>query len=75
MTAIISFLQGIADAVSAAIDFLLSLIQDVAYVVELTANFVVQIPTYISFLPAEVVTLIVAIFAVVVIYKILGREG
>lgn len=75
MTAIINFIQGIAAGVQAAIDFLLSMIQDVAYVVQLTAEFVAQIPTYLSFLPAPVVALIVSIFAVVVIYKILGREG
>lgn len=75
MTAIITFFQGIGDAVIAAIDFLLSFIQDVAYVVELTANFVAEIPTYLSFLPAPVVAMVVSIFAVVVIYKVLGREG
>lgn len=75
MTAIITFFQGIGDAVTAAIDFLLSFIQDVAYVVELTATFVSQIPTYVSFLPAPVLVMVVSIFAVVVIYKILGREG
>lgn len=75
MTAILNFIQGIADGVKAGVDFLLSMIQDVAYVVQLTATFVVQIPMYLSWLPAPVVALVVSIFAVVVIYKILGREG
>lgn len=75
MTAIISFIQGIAAGVQAGVEFLLSMIQDVAYVVQLTAEFVLQIPAYLSFLPAPVVALVVSIFAVVVIYKILGREG
>lgn len=75
MSAIINFIQGIAAGVQAGVEFLLSMIQDVAYVVVLTGKFVLQIPTYISFLPAPVVALVVSIFAVVVIYKILGREG
>lgn len=75
MSAIIDFLQGIAEAVTAGVEFLLSMIQDVAYVVELTAKFVVDIPTYLSWLPPEIVAIVVSIFAVVVIYKILGREG
>lgn len=75
MTAILNFIQGIADGVQAAIAFLLTVIEDIAYIVQLTAKFVVQIPTYLSFLPPSVVALIVSIFAVVVIYKILGREG
>lgn len=74
MTAIINFIQGIAAGVQAAIDFLLGLIEDVAYVVQLTAEFVLQIPNYLSWLPAPVLAIIVSIFVVVVIYKILGRE-
>lgn len=75
MGAIIDFLQGIAEGIKAGVEFLLSMIQDVAYVVELTANFVLDIPTYLSWLPPEIVAIVVSIFAVVVIYKILGREG
>lgn len=75
MTAIINFLQGIASGVTAAIEFLLSMIADVAYVVELTAKFVAQIPDYLSFLPSPILAMVVSMFAVVVIYKILGREG
>lgn len=75
MTAIINFLQAIATGVQAAIDFLLTMIADVAYVVELTAKFVSQIPGYLSFLPAPVLSMVISMFAVVVIYKILGREG
>lgn len=75
MSAIINFLKGIADGVKAAIDFLLSMIADIAYVVQLTAKFVAEIPQYLSFIPGPVVAMIVAMFAVVVIYKILGREG
>lgn len=75
MGAIISFLQGIAAGVQAAIDFMLSMIQDVAYIVELLAKFVTQIPIYLSWLPEPLLALVVSLFAVVVIYKILGREG
>lgn len=75
MSAVLDFLQGIAAGVSAALDFLMGLIEDVAYVVKITAEFVTQIPSYISWLPASVVAIIVSIFVVVVIYKILGREG
>lgn len=74
MSAILNFIQGIASGVQAGIDFLLGLIQDVAYIVELTATFVVQIPDYLSWLPAPVLAIIVSIFIVVVVYKILGRE-
>lgn len=74
MTAIITFIQGIADAISAALDFLLGLVEDVLFIAQTCAAFVVKIPEYLSFLPSSVLALIVSIFAVVVIYKILGRE-
>lgn len=75
MDAVIKFLKGIASGVKAGVDFLLDFIKDVAYVVELTAKFVAKIPDYFSMFPAEILAIIVAMFAVVVIYKILGREG
>lgn len=75
MTAILNFIQGIADGVMALIAFLLSMIQDIAYVAELTAKVVLDIPVYLSWLPSPVIALAVSIFAIVVIYKILGREG
>ena len=75
MKAIINFIEAIASGVKAGVQFLLDFIKDVAYVVELTAKFVAKIPDFFSFLPAELLAIIVALFAVVVIYKILGREG
>lgn len=75
MSALLNFLEAIASGVSAALDFLLSLISDIAYMAKLTATFVVQIPEYLSFLPSQVLALVVSMFAIVVIYKLLGREG
>lgn len=75
MDAIITFFEGIAAVLTGAVDFLIGLIQDIVYIVQLTAKAVASIPSYMSWLPAPVVALLVTIFAVVVIYKILGREG
>lgn len=75
MAAITDFFAGIVDAISSAIDFLISFVGDIVYVIKLTGQFVARIPEYFAWLPAPVLTIIVSIFAVVVIYKILGREG
>lgn len=75
MDAILQFFGGIADAVGAAFDFLVGLISDLVYLVQLTGKFLAQIPVYFSWLPAELLTLIVLIFTIVVLYKVLGREG
>lgn len=75
MDAIISFITGIADGVTAALNFLTGIVEDTVYVVKLTGEFVLEIPSYFSWLPAEILALIVTTFGVVVIYKVLGREG
>lgn len=75
MNAILEFFAGIADLLVGAIDFLIGLIGDIVYLVQLTGKAVSSIPGFFQWLPAPVVALLVTIFGVVVIYKILGREG
>ena len=75
MGGIIEFFQNIADGVVAAVEYLGSLLSDIAYMVTLVGVFVAKIPVYFSWLSPTVVSLIVMAFGVVVIYKILGREG
>lgn len=75
MEAIVKFFQGIADAVTSLIDFLVGFVEDIVYIVKLTGQFVAEIPNYFSWLPAEVLATLITIFAVVVIYKVTGREG
>lgn len=75
MKDILEFFKGIATAITTLIDFVIDMISDLVYVVGLLGEFVVQIPSYFSWLPGAAVALIVTIFAIVVIYKIIGREG
>lgn len=75
LSTIKDFFLGLADVISSLIDFVISLIEDIVYVVKLCGSFVVKIPSYFSWLPASVLALIITIFSIVVIYKILGREG
>ena len=69
------FLSGIFEFFSSLYDFVIGIFEDIVYVIRLTAHFVAQIPDYFSWLPPEALALVVGIFAVVVIYKVLGREG
>lgn len=75
MDAIIKFLTGIVDFLAGVIDFVVRFIGDTVYVIRLTGEFVAEIPNYFSWLPAEVLPIIVSVFGIVVIYKVLGREG
>lgn len=75
MQAVIGFFEGIGTAISAVIDFVISFFQDIVYLIKLTGRFLAQLPSYFAWLPAPIVTLLLSIFAVVVIYKVIGREG
>lgn len=74
MGAIVDFISGIGNGIKAIVDFAINFFEDIAYIIKLTAEFVVKIPEYLSFLPAPVLAVFVSIFSVVVIYKVLGRE-
>lgn len=75
MDAILDFFAAIGDIIGAIIDFVISLFQDLIYMIQLLGQIVVNIPVYFSWLPSTLVTMVVVIFGIVVIYKILGREG
>lgn len=75
MEDLINLVKEIGQFIANAFDFLLDLIEDIVYMIELTAKSVGKIPDYFSWLPSSIVAMIVAIFAIVVIYKVLGREG
>lgn len=75
MKAVVETLKGIAEAITSAIDFLFGIIEDLVYMVQLLGQFILDIPSYLSWLPSGVVAVFITIFSIVVIYKIIGREG
>lgn len=75
MDAIIAFFNGIGDTISSVISFIISFFEDIVYVVKLTAKMLADIPSFFSWIPAEFIAIIVTIFSIIVIYKIMGREG
>lgn len=75
MDAVLQFFQGIGNAITSFFDFVFSLVGDLVYLIQLTGKFLVAIPGYFSWLPPELLALIGTIFTIVVLYKILGREG
>ena len=75
LSTIKQFFTGFADIVTAVVDFFIGFVQDIVFVVKLTGSFVAKIPYFFSWLPAPALAIIVTLFGVVVIYKVLGREG
>ena len=75
LSAIFDAITGFIDSVMTCVDFLIDTIKDILYVVKLTAETVASIPDYFSWMPAAALGTLVTIFGIVVIYKVLGREG
>lgn len=75
LEAIKNFVSDILDFIEMVYNFVKTLVTDTATLIETVGEAVVSIPEYFSMFPAPVLTLIVAIFGMVVVYKFLGREG
>ena len=75
MQVLIDFFKGVGNAITSIIDFVIGFFEDLVYMIKLLGQVIVNIPSYFSWLPAEVVAILVLIIGVVVVYKILGREG
>lgn len=75
MGAIIDFFTGLIDTVVALVDFVIQNVQDLVYLVSLLGSLLPQIPIFLSWLPSVFVSIIVFAFTIVLILKIVGREG
>lgn len=73
--ALIGFFETFISMFTSLFNMAISLFSDIAYVVQLTGKFVVNVPNYFGWLPSECTVIITLIFSIVVLYKILGREG
>ena len=75
MQALIDFFVTIGNAINLAFEFVLSFFRDLVYIIKVTGQFLLQIPLYFSWLPSTLISSLVVLFGIVVIYKIMGREG
>lgn len=69
------FFVSIANIITGVVDFFIGFVEDIVYVVKLCTSFVSKIPRLFSWLPVEALAIITMIFSIVIIYKIMGREG
>lgn len=75
MQAMLDFFANIGDIIFSICEWFISFLGDLLYMIQLTGQFLLKIPDYFSWLPGPAVSLIVVIFSIVVLYKVLGREG
>lgn len=72
---ILNFFKTLIDLLLGVVKFLIQLLQDLVTVVVMLSQTIVKLPLAFAWLPGTVASLLIALFAVVVIYKFLGREG
>lgn len=75
MEDILDMLEGFIDLVSSLGEFVLDWIKDLLYIIELLSTIILNLPDIFGWMPVPVFATVSSIFGVVVIYKILGREG
>lgn len=66
-----SFFQTVGELIA----YIFGLIDDTVYVIKLLGKVVIKLPDLFSWLPSQVVALLILTITVVVLYKVLGREG
>lgn len=75
MLGVFGFIRGLFDIIVSLIDMTFVIIKDTLYIIGITREYYHNIPNYFAWMPSPFITLICTIFSVVIIYKILGREG
>lgn len=75
MGAIVEFFKGFIDIIESLVNFVIDTIMDLVYMISLLGSMIGNIPAYFGWIPSAIVSSIVVIFSIVIIYKIIGREG
>lgn len=75
MIAILEFFSGIGDAIVAVFDFIVGFFRDFMQFLQLLVNLPEILANLINWIPSVYVPGFLLIFSVVILYKILGREG
>lgn len=75
MNAILNFFEGIGNVILAVVEFVIAFFGDLVWIVQTLLWALGQIPSLISWIPGPILSVMIVTFSVVVIYKIMGREG
>ena len=71
---ILDGIKSIANFFITVGQFIVDFISDLVYAIGLIGKTVLEIPSYLGWLPSSLMAMLTTIFSIVVIYKILGRD-
>lgn len=74
LQSVLDVFTKIGDFFASVIDFVVSFFSDVVNFIKMLGIFVAKIPDWFSWLPSEVVSIIVTLIGVVVLLRVLGRD-
>lgn len=75
MDALISFFTGIGDVIVSGFNFILSFVEDLVWIVQTLFWAIAQANLMLLWLPTKIMALVAVLLSVVMLYKIMGREG
>lgn len=70
----INLLYQIVQLISNLVSFIVKLVKDLVMVVQLLSRAILNLPLVLGFLPSVITPIILAIFSVVIIYKVTARD-
>ena len=71
---IIDILSAIGNFFKSVVDFIVSLFEDLVYVIKLLGQTVAKLPDYLGFLPSVAIAVFVSAIAVVIVFRVIGRD-
>lgn len=75
MSALVDFFASLGNVIVSLVEFVFKFIKDLFYIIELLGNTLLALPSMIGWLPSACISLAITAFSIVVIYKVMGREG
>lgn len=75
MSAISNFFSSLGELLGAIGQWFIDTLLDLWYAVSMMIDFSLMLPQVFRWLPASAVLVMTMTFAIVIVYKILGREG
>lgn len=74
MQTLLNYVETLIDSIVGLLRFVVQMVGDLIYLVQLLAELLPALPSFFTFLPSAVVTTVMTAFAVFVILRVLGRD-
>ena len=70
MDFLFDFFALFSEAITSAIDFLVSFVMDIVYIIQVIGSVLAQIPSFFSWMPTELSTIIVVDIGIAAVFRI-----